>query len=359
MTLWLVLLLACGPGEDVAGDDTDVVDTDIDVVDTDVVDTDLPAETDPPFVLCDADMDGFGLNGVGCLPVDPPDCDDVDAAVFPGAEDVCDGVDNDCSGAADDAFDRDGDGAAGCAGDCDDDDRNRSPAIPEVCDGADNDCDGAVDEGFDGDGDGASVCRGDCDDTNPAVRFGEVERCDGVDNDCDPLTSEDGDVDGDGVTRCQDDCDDTNPTVFPGNPEICDFLDNDCDGRGDSDPACFGCSGSVGPMICGAAVPWATARDACADFGMILAMPKTARYNDQLAALAAPYGSVWIGLTDEAVEGTFAWIDGTPLTFERWWVGEPNDSGGEDCAGNNFGDFGYWNDYTCATSLPFVCQGAP
>jgi ATP-dependent Lhr-like helicase len=55
----------------------------------------------------------------------------------------------------------------------------------------------------------------------------------------------------------------------------------------------------------------------------------TAR-GDQLAALAAPYGSVWIGLTDDAVEGTFAWIDGTPLTFERWWVGEPNDSGGED-----------------------------
>ncbi len=33
------------------------------------------------------------------------DCDDADPAVYPGAEEVCDGLDNDCSGAADDVDD--------------------------------------------------------------------------------------------------------------------------------------------------------------------------------------------------------------------------------------------------------------
>jgi Lectin C-type domain len=41
----------------------------------------------------------------------------------------------------------------------------------------------------------------------------------------------------------------------------------------------------------------------------------------------------WIGLTDVAVEGQFAWVTGEPLTFTNWYPGEPNNSspdGGED-----------------------------
>ncbi len=53
------------------------------------------------------------------------DCDDDNPDVHPGVTDVCgDGIDNDCSGAADD----------------------------EVCDGTDNDCDGQIDESEDGQG---------------------------------------------------------------------------------------------------------------------------------------------------------------------------------------------------------------
>ena len=40
----------------------------------------------------DADEDGAPLQ---------EDCDDTDATVFPGAEEVCDGVDNDCNGEID------------------------------------------------------------------------------------------------------------------------------------------------------------------------------------------------------------------------------------------------------------------
>ena len=35
-------------------------------------------------------------------------------------------------------------------------------------------------------------------------------------------------------------------------------------------------------------------------------------------------GNCWIGLSDAAVEGTWAWTDGTPLDYENWNAGEPN-----------------------------------
>ncbi len=83
----------------------------------------------------------------------------------PAADEVCDGVDNDCNDAVDDDADdaqvwyADGDGdgygdgevlacdrpydAAAVDGDCDDGDASVSPGQPEVCgDGVDNDCDG-------------------------------------------------------------------------------------------------------------------------------------------------------------------------------------------------------------------------
>ncbi|MFH1469816.1 MAG: MopE-related protein [Pseudomonadota bacterium] len=100
------------------------------------------------------------------------DCDDFDASAHPGATETCDGADNDCDGATDEA------GASGCANwyydydndnygttsssclcsasgyyrahysmDCDDGDSSVHPGATETCDGADEDCDGTVDEG--------------------------------------------------------------------------------------------------------------------------------------------------------------------------------------------------------------------
>lgn len=36
-------------------------------------------------------------------------------------------------------------------------------------------------------------------------------------------------------------------------------------------------------------------------------------------------GLYWIGFTDAASEGTWAWSDGTAVTYENWAPGEPND----------------------------------
>ena len=94
------------------------------------------------------DLDGDGFDPEpGCGPVD---CDDANATVFPGGEEVCDGLDNDCNGAPDDAIAEITCGVGACA-------RKAAcvngimpacePGQPtqEVCDQQDNNCDGVVD----------------------------------------------------------------------------------------------------------------------------------------------------------------------------------------------------------------------
>ena len=76
------------------------------------------------------------------------DCDDGNPQMWPGNEEVCDGVDNDCDGSPmPDEVDVDGDGWAPCEGDCDDQDDKVAPDLDEICDdGRDNDCDEKIDD---------------------------------------------------------------------------------------------------------------------------------------------------------------------------------------------------------------------
>lgn len=154
--------------------------------------------------LTDHDGDAFAQEN---------DCDDADAAVFPGADERCDGVDQDCDGAIDeDALDaltyypdEDGDGygveagsVAACeapqamvesATDCDDADADAHPGGTETpYDEVDQDCDGADLDDVDGDGWSATTVGGDdCDDADDTVFPGAAETwANGVtDNDCD------------------------------------------------------------------------------------------------------------------------------------------------------------------------------
>lgn len=113
-----------------------------------------------PTSCIDADGDGFETGDASCAPLD---CDDADSLVNPGAiEDCSDGIDNNCNGLIDIA-DASAVGCAGCLDsdgdlfspeggtcgpiDCDDTDAAVNPGAVEICnDGVDNDCDYYLDE---------------------------------------------------------------------------------------------------------------------------------------------------------------------------------------------------------------------
>ena len=98
-------------------------------------------ENDPGFT-CDpalaVDNDGDGFNHY------TGDCNDNDPAVNPDAQEVANGIDDNCDGNTD--SDLDNDGFTTEDGDCDDNDPYVSPMVPEICaDGIDNNCNGMTD----------------------------------------------------------------------------------------------------------------------------------------------------------------------------------------------------------------------
>ncbi len=243
-SVWVGIDIVVGTGIDHDGDGYSVRQGDCDDTNSaiypgapdiqDGVDNDCDGEIDEGSPESDDDGDGFAdLDG---------DCDDGDAAVYPGAEEIINGVDDDCDGATDegtDAYDDDGDGVSENDGDCNDTTSAISPGAAEILDGLDNNCNGTVDEGtagFDDDGDGFTELSGDCDDSDGTSYPGGTEVADGADNDCDG-TVDNGpflvDDDGDGWTELAGDCDDANAYTFPGAPEWFDGEDNDCNGTDD------------------------------------------------------------------------------------------------------------------------------
>jgi hypothetical protein len=73
----------------------------------------------------DADGDGYGTSpAASCVSSTEADCDDANRSVYPGAPQLCDGINNDCTdqnwpAVPTSELDADGDGITVCGGDCD------------------------------------------------------------------------------------------------------------------------------------------------------------------------------------------------------------------------------------------------
>uniref|UniRef100_H3B614 Collectin-12 n=1 Tax=Latimeria chalumnae TaxID=7897 RepID=H3B614_LATCH len=70
-------------------------------------------------------------------------------------------------------------------------------------------------------------------------------------------------------------------------------------------------------------------------------------------------GSFWIGLTDRVKENEWVWLDGTPLNYTNWKMGQPDNwnhghEPGEDCAGVIYA--GSWNDFYCEDINYIICE---
>ncbi len=254
----------------------------------------------------DTDGDGFGDPAgttidsaaplTGYAPV-AGDCAPSDPMIHPGAEERCNGIDDDCNGLLD-GEDDDGDGVpdAACSptgdADCDDENPEVYPGAPEICDGTDNDCDESTPTDItcatqtwypdtDGDGfgtgtpvtstspvDGHASRAGDCDDTDPVVYPLALELCDGVDQDCDTVVDESSDlscggphmggfcVSGSCSTFCEIGWGDCDASMTNGceidltQPSNCGECGNACPSGANGVPACidfecdFTCAGS-------------------------------------------------------------------------------------------------------------------
>uniref|UniRef100_A0A672YM78 C-type lectin domain-containing protein n=1 Tax=Sphaeramia orbicularis TaxID=375764 RepID=A0A672YM78_9TELE len=96
---------------------------------------------------------------------------------------------------------------------------------------------------------------------------------------------------------------------------------------------------------------WETARSDCRKKSADLVIINTKEEQDFISALNKQY---WIGLSDREQEGTWTWVDGSPVTLSFWHTGEPNNSGGEDCGETV--TYGQWNDQRCDYHRPWICE---
>uniref|UniRef100_A0A8C7N7W6 C-type lectin domain family 4 member M-like n=1 Tax=Oncorhynchus kisutch TaxID=8019 RepID=A0A8C7N7W6_ONCKI len=103
---------------------------------------------------------------------------------------------------------------------------------------------------------------------------------------------------------------------------------------------------------------WEESRQDCRDRGAHLVVIKSEDDPTFVNWLCGVKNYVWIGLTDSVTEGTWKWVDDTPLTTKYWNSGEPNGGGAENCVYfySWSSDTGAWWDYDCSYQYRWICE---
>jgi hypothetical protein len=127
-------------------------------------------------------------------------------------------------------------------------------------------------------------------------------------------------------------------------------------------------------LLCKEERNWVDANSGCLAAGMRLVRIDDAAENqwlfDNALTEVGRVSLVWIGATDQAVEGEWRWTDGDLFwvgnntgiaqdgLFAGWYFREPNDvSPGEHCASlESNGSMPAWYDSRCEQRTPFICE---
>ncbi|CAJ1059160.1 CD209 antigen-like protein E [Xyrichtys novacula] len=104
---------------------------------------------------------------------------------------------------------------------------------------------------------------------------------------------------------------------------------------------------------------WAASREDCKAQGADLVVINSEEEKDFVTGLVNGPED-WIGLTDSAQEGSWMWVDGTPVTTTYWSGGQPNSSKGDQDCGEMWKDSkqkkGLWNDEDCSLNNTWICE---
>ncbi|XP_037617782.1 galactose-specific lectin nattectin-like [Sebastes umbrosus] len=102
---------------------------------------------------------------------------------------------------------------------------------------------------------------------------------------------------------------------------------------------------------------WDASRQICRQRGADLVIINS---RQEQAFLTGFTMQAWVGMTDREEEGTWVWVDGTPVNKDGliWAPGQPDDAfDGEDCGDlRTMIDFIGLNDVSCSVRIRWICE---
>lgn len=133
----------------------------------------------------------------------------------------------------------------------------------------------------------------------------------------------------------------------------------------DGDTQVTGPDGETCYMLFNTLTSWQAAQAACLGAGATLVIIDSDAEQNVVGGLSAsfPVGApdLWIGASDEALENSFVWVDGTAMVFDNWRDGEPNNNGTggapENCTVIEGDTVDHeWDDRSCIAPAPYICE---